>query len=222
MDTNEFLSGGQKTPSISLKDREVGWSFEGTVAREARTMQSRDYDTGDLEWWDSPTNSQPKMQMAVYLDTGVVHPDPTEYPDHDGVWAWYVRQSTQPHKELREAIRKAGAKGLDIGGRVKVTYIGEGEHTDPIKAKKYKKPKHVQVIYTPPAARATQDFLGGNGGGYGSSDRAESYRDQRAVRPGQAPAGLDPTAWANLDESRRAAILAQMSQPAGAGNTPPF
>lgn len=238
MDNNEFLAGGQKTPSVSWRDVPVGTVVSGTIAREPRTMQSRDIDDGSLEWWDAPANTQPKMQMAIYLDTGTVHPDPAQYPDHDGVWALYVRQSTQMHKQLREAIRLSGAKGLDIGGRLTVTYIGNGEHKDPVKARKYNPPKLYRVEYQPPVPKATQDFLGPTGfaaGGLISAPATASHASltytPQAHDPARgftassnsAPAGLDPTAWSSLDDARKASILAQMSVPgAGAGEQPPF
>lgn len=208
MDNNEFLSGGQKTPSVSWRNKPVGTTVSGKVAREPRTMQSLDYDDSTPEFWDPPMNTRPKMQMAIYLDLGTVHPDTETYPDHDGVWAVYVRQSTQFHKELKEAIRKSGAKGIDVGGHLTVTYIGDGEQKNP----KFNPPKLYRVEYRAPATKATSDFL----------DWGKVGTTTTTMNTSQAPAGLDPAAWASLDEPRKASILAQMSAPAGAGVEPPF
>lgn len=188
---------------MSWKNKPVGTSVSGVVAREPRTMQSRDYDTDELEFWDSPANTQPKLQMAIYLDLGITHPDPTMYPDHDGVWALYVRQSTQAHKELREVVRKSGAKSIEVGGRLTFTYIGDGEQKNP----KFNPPKHFRIEYQPPGNRASADFL---------SSGSMSYAGQPASTP---PAGLDPAAWAALDPGRRAAVLASMQ---GTSSGPPF
>jgi hypothetical protein len=103
-------------------------------------------------------------------------------------------------------VRNAGRKGVEIGGKVTVTFVGEGE----AKNKIYNPPKLYKVTYQPPDASA--QFL------------ASAPTGGSASTSGSAPAGLDPQAWAGLDEARRASVLAAMASPAAAGSgvEPPF
>lgn len=201
-DPNAWLMGGGKTPSISWRDRPIGYIVTGTVCRESKMMQQRDPENNEPLYWDD-ARTQPKMQLVVYLQT-------TErdlsIEDDDGIRALYIKGKSLT-EGLREAVKRAGSKGVEIGATVTVIYTGEGERTKKV----YSPPKLFKVEYRPPADAASARYLGG----------APAERPATAAVTGVnagPPAGVDPTAWRNLDEARRAQVLAGLS----GSNTPPF
>lgn len=197
-DPNSFLMGSAKTPSISWKDKPIGTSFTGTIARQSRVMQQRDVDTDELLWWDE-AKTQPKNQLVVYLNLGYDHPDRTAYPDHEGVWALYCKSSSLL-KAVSSAVRATGAKGLEVGGTLTVTYVGDGEK----KKKAYNAPRLFTADYKAPPDPST-GFIAS------SSDATDL----------SMPPGADPLAWAGLDRAgkeRYAAALAARAQ----ADEPPF
>jgi hypothetical protein len=172
-DPDEFLMGSAKTPSISWRNKPIGHTVAGSIARESRVMQQRDVETGAPLWWDEAM-TQPRNQLVVYLDLGVIHPSAEEFPDHDGVWALYVKGKSLT-EAVRSAVRGSGRKGLEIGGRLSVTLTGEGKAQN----KAYNPPKLYIASYVPPADAASSDYLG-------------TEQDARAAAlAGKVPAGDD-------------------------------
>jgi hypothetical protein len=160
-------------------------------------MQQRDIETREPLWWDE-AKTRPKEQLAVYVNTGEIHPDASEYPEHDGVWGLYFK-GKQPMAALKAAVLAAGAKRLAVGGTISVTYIGDGEVTN--KAFRHNPPKNFGVTYTPPVAVDPSESIIG------------------AV-PGEAmPPGADPAAWAALDGPGRERYAAALTR---ASSEPPF
>lgn len=120
-DYNDLLTG-KSIPSISFKDAKVGDSFSGTIV-EAETAQVRNYDSGDLEFWE---DGKPKLQIIVTLDT--------EYGDggdDDGQRKVYL--FGQKLQATREALKKAGMQKLELGSKFTITYSG----SKPSSNKKY-------------------------------------------------------------------------------------
>lgn len=212
----DFLMGGAKTPSISWKGKPIGTSFEGVVARECKTIQQTDPENDTPLFWDE-ARTRPKWQLVVYLDLGIVHPDVQAYPDHDGVWAWYVKGASA-EKELREAVAKAGdAKtGVREGARIRVTLAGHGEQ----KNKAFNPPNLFAVEYTRPADPSAAFLAQGD---EAQAPTADTMRTQAQAIPAP-PAGIDPAAWAAMTPERRQAVLAAMGVPAQDGfqDVPPF
>lgn len=141
IDANEFLMGGGKVPSVSWRNKPAGTEVSGIVARPSRVLDQRSVDDGSILYWDE-AKTRPKKMICVYLDTGYTDP---ETPDHDGVWAWYVKGKSATDA-LRNAIRQSGRAGLEVGGAVTVRYVGEGKATN----KAFNPPKLFDVTYTPP------------------------------------------------------------------------
>ena len=120
-DYNDLLTG-KSVPSISFKDAKVGDSFSGIIV-EAETAQVRNYDSGELEFWD---DGKPKLQIVVTLDT--------EYGDgaeDDGQRKVYL--FGQKLQATREALKKADMQKLELGSKFTITYSG----TKPASNKKY-------------------------------------------------------------------------------------
>jgi len=195
-EAEDFLSGGAKTPSVSWRNVPVGHTVTGTIARPSKVMQQRDPDSGDLLWWDE-AKTQPRNQLVVYLDLGIAHPDTEAFPDQDTVWALYVKGKSMT-EAVRTAWRASGRPSLEVGGKLTVSFIGEGKATK----KAFNPPKLYAASYSAPPERASAEFLGAGGT--------------------PMPPGADPAAWASLDTAGRERYAAALSAQAAVGAEPPF
>lgn len=117
---NDFLLGGG---GKSAAFENVGDTITGTVV-STEVRQQTDFKTGVPETWD---NGDPKLQLVVALQT--TERDPAD-PDDDGVRNVYVKGSKKGgsrslHDAVRTAVQTAGAKGLEPGGTLTVTFVDE-------------------------------------------------------------------------------------------------
>lgn len=145
IDPNDWLmSGGAK----SAKFPEVGTVVKGSIASPPTLSQQTDFTTGALKHWD---DGKPMMQLVITIQTDERDP---ETPDDDGLRSLYVKGAMQA--AVKDAIRKSGAKGLEVGGSIAVKYTGDGV----AKTRGMNPPKQFAAQYTPPAAKAVDDFLG--------------------------------------------------------------
>lgn len=174
-DVDAFLMGGG---GVSAKFPTVGHVVTGVIT-DKRVVQQRDYDDASKGlWWvgskktavaDSEAQAngyKPVMQAVLTLQcepTGYTYDragNKVELADDDGMRNLYVKGQMQ--KAISDAIRKAGAKGPEIGGRITVTYVGTGKQDNP----KYNPPKVFTAEYTPAAqVQADDALMGGAGGG---------------------------------------------------------
>jgi hypothetical protein len=129
-----FLMGGG-VPSVRFTS--VGDSVSGLIATQPEMMQQRDFATGEPLVWDDGTA---RMQLKVILDTGGTDPD-TE--DDDGMRALYLKRGLK--LAVAAALRKAGCRDLEVGGRLTVTYVGDGEATRGLNP-----PKNYSAVYVQP------------------------------------------------------------------------
>lgn len=155
----EFLKGGVE----GLKFIKPGHSHEITIT-DMRQAQVRDFDSGEPMTWN---DGRPRMQLVVegQLDepTGISWTTDdagatwTEkpLPDDDGMRALYVKGPSLP-VAFRDAIRKAGVKGPEIGGRLKVTYTGKMPKQP---GQKGKAANAYAAVYTPKAENQTAAAL---------------------------------------------------------------
>ncbi|KAB2384734.1 hypothetical protein [Actinomadura montaniterrae] len=144
MNADEFLMQGGVA---SAKFPVIGTTVTGTIAREPEVRDQTDFDTGKVKTWDDGT---PRRQLMVVLQTA--ERDPAN-PDDDGERAVYVKG--QMKTAVRDAVRKAGAPGLKVGGTLTVQYIADGQAT------RGNPPKQYAASYVPPANAAANDFLNG-------------------------------------------------------------
>lgn len=144
---SEFLMGGG---TASAKFPQVGATVTGRIVREPEVQQQKDFTTGELKFWN---DGKPMQQLQVILATDERDP---EVADDDGERAVYVKGNLL--KAVREAVRKAGAKGLDVGGTLTVTYSGDGEVTK----RGFNAPKLYTASYVPPVKNAAEQFIGGS------------------------------------------------------------
>ncbi|ASR85076.1 hypothetical protein SEA_PHELPSODU_67 [Mycobacterium phage PhelpsODU] len=137
-DSYGFLGGGGPA---SAKFANHGDTVGGPIAVEPEQRQQTDMKTGEgLEWKDG----SPRMQLVVTVQTDLNDP---EIEDDDGLRRLFVKGEMR--KAVQKAVIAAGAKGLDVGGQLFVTYIGDGEKKGNLSA-----PKLYRAEYTKPAAGA--------------------------------------------------------------------
>lgn len=157
----DFLMGGG-IPSCQFP--KMGTVYEGTIT-EMKTEAQRDYDDPSkvLTWNDG----KPRTQLRVTLeDTGYTkkwdgdREEWVDVEDDDGSRALFVKG--QMAKAFRDAVRKAGAKKPEIGGRLKVTYVKNGQRKE---GGRGKPPKEYAVEYLPPSRnpKAAEDFMASAG-----------------------------------------------------------
>lgn len=181
----EFLMGsGVK----SAKFETIGTTVTGTIAQQPDVQQQTDFDTGEPKFW---SDSKPMLQLRVVLNTS--QRDPAD-PKDDGQRAVYIKGQLQ--KAVQQAVRTSGAKGLEVGGTLVVTFVSEEPNSrgrgNPKKvySASYRAPDGLAAVAepAPPAAAAAPPMS-------------------------EAPSGVDPGVWSKLTPEQRTAVLAA---------TPPF
>lgn len=199
MNANDLLMGG----AASVKFPEPGAAVTGTIIEAPRAEQQRDYSTGEPKTWP---DGNPMMMVVLTLATDQHKTNPTDDPADDGARTLYLRSKALT--AVREAVRRAGATGIEVGGTLTVTYTGDGTPPKP----GFKGPKLFTATYrTPdnpptgqpaePADAPTPDRSG-----------ASTDPDRSGTSEGSAPpAGVDPKVWAGLpaDQQRAVAALAR-------------
>jgi len=133
---DDFLMGGGVP---SAKFPAIGATVSGRITERPTVEQQRDYTTGDLKFWD---DGKPQMQLVVTLATNERDP---ENPEDDGTRRLYVKG--QMKNAVASAVRATGARGLEVGGTLTVTYARDGQKTNP----KFNAPKNFDASYVPAA-----------------------------------------------------------------------
>lgn len=145
----DFLLGGASRAGRSLSFKQTGTSHTGTISSAPEIQQQRDPETGDPKSWP---DGNPMWQIVVPLQTTYRSAD---IEDDDGVRFLYVDGSKKPesrskHVAVANAVRAAGAKGLEIGGQLTITYTGDGPKSPGTSAVS-SPPKQYQATYVAPA-----------------------------------------------------------------------
>jgi hypothetical protein len=123
---------GARAPAIAWP--EIGAKVEGTIIKMQDSVQT-DID-GNIQRYPS---GEVRKQVVLTLQTKL-----KDNADDDGVRTLYVKSFMTA--AFRDALQKADAPGPRPGGKVKVTYTGNGEP----KRKGLNPPKLFAVIYTKP------------------------------------------------------------------------
>lgn len=147
-DADRFLLGGG---GKSAKFDTIGATITGTIHAKPEVKQQTKMGSGELDFWD---NGDPKLQLVVTLATDQRDPDDG---DDDGMRNLYVKGSQDPkskslHAAVAAAVTASGAKGLEVGGKLTVTYVANGVS----KTAGFNPPKQYEATYIPAAA----GFLG--------------------------------------------------------------
>ncbi len=132
MDANDYLmSGGVK----SAKFEKPGATIKGAIARKPELQQQRDFDKGTPLTWD---DGSARQQIKVVLSTSEKDDE-----DDNGERAIYLKGGML--KAVQAAVKAAGAKGLEVGGKLIVKYTKDGEKKGKLNA-----PKLYQAKYEAP------------------------------------------------------------------------
>ncbi|QDN57345.1 hypothetical protein [Streptomyces sp. S1D4-20] len=134
---DDFLMGGGVP---SAKFPAVGHTVSGRITEKPTVEQQRNYEDDKLKFWD---DGKPMMQLVVTLATSERDP---ENPEDDGTRRLYVKGYMK--NAVASAVRSAGARGLEVGGILTVTYSGDGEK----KNAKFNAPKLFTAQYVAAAA----------------------------------------------------------------------
>lgn len=198
---DDFLMGGGVP---SAKFPAIGHTVSGRITERPIVEQQRDYTTGDLKFWD---DGKPQMQLVVTLATNERDP---ENPEDDGTRRLYVKG--QMKNVVASAVRATGARGLEVGGTLTVTYARDGQKTNP----KFNAPKNFDAAYVPAATAElhTPD----------PAAQQPAVQQQPAGVPSVVP-GLTPEQLAAaMANPATAALLAQQQAAATAtpGDVPSF
>lgn len=188
-EANDFLMAGG-IPSAKFPT--VGTTVGGTIVRQPELRQQTDITTGKPKFWD---DGSPRQQIVVQLATAERDPS---IADDDGERAIYVKGNLT--KAVREAVRKAGAKGLEVGGHLSVTYVADGQ-SDKVG---FTPPKLYSAAYTPPTAAAANEFLASGG------EQAAPAASAPQPAPVAAQAGLTPELQTALQQNPE--LLAALQQ----------
>lgn len=127
----------------------IGSFITGTITTKPETKQKNDPETGLPKCWP---NGDPVWQIVVTLQTTLRS---TEVEDDDGVRYLYVAGNRAPeskslHAAVAEAVRVTGAPGLEVGGQITVTYVGNGPKS-PNAPAVAQPPKQYAAVYVPAA-----------------------------------------------------------------------
>ncbi|WP_038843575.1 hypothetical protein [Salinispora arenicola] len=185
MNANELLmGGGVKSAAFPT----VGTCVSGRVVREPEARQQTTPE-GVAKTFD---NGDPMMQIIVQVHTDARDPQDA---DDDGVRALYIKGNML--SAVRDAVRKSGAKGIEVGATLTVTYTGDGEK----KRAAWSAPKLYSATYIAPPAPANNILMG-----------QPTTPAPQAVPATPPPAGVDPALWAQMSTDQRAKLRAAMGQ----------
>lgn len=209
IDANEFLMGGGAKGAAFPS---IGTRVTGRITGTPTVRQQTDPQTKEPKFFK---NGDPMMQLVVPVDTDQRDP---AVPDDDGSRAFYVKSKMLA--AVREAVSRSGAKGLEVGGILTVTYVGDGQKT----AGALSAPKLYTAQYQPPQAQAANEYLmSGNGQPAAPAQpTVPAHPPQPSQSPAEnwgvpatpvppPPAGVDPALWTQMSAEQRASVLAAMS-----------
>jgi hypothetical protein len=162
------------TAGRSFKFATIGASVTGTIT-SATVVQKKDFDSGEPEVW---SDGQPVQQVKVSLQTTLRDAGD---PEDDGIRNIYIKGWGEQLKELRNAIKAAGAGDLEIGGTFTATYTSDGELA---KGKRGFPPKVYAFSYQRPTGVA--GIL--NGQQEPAQHYVQTPAQQAAQQPAPAPA----------------------------------
>jgi len=140
-DVNDFLT---RSGAPSAKFPTVGTTCKGTVVAAEKTQQT-DIDGNPLTW----DNGDPRWQVVITLQTDDRDPAIDGDAGERRLFA-----KAQMLNAIKEAIRTAGARGLDVGATLAVQYVDDGEAKPGRTA-----PKIYRAQYQPAPAVAVGDLI---------------------------------------------------------------
>jgi hypothetical protein len=135
-----FLMGGGGAPTAKFPA--FGTTVGGRITEKPTVEQQRDIKTGEKKFW---SDGNPMMQLVATVQTD--QHDPAIEED-DGRRRLFVKG--QLKNAIADAVRAAGAPGLEVGGILSVTYTHDGAASGPGMSP----PKQYTARYTAAATAA--------------------------------------------------------------------
>lgn len=211
---DDFLLGGGGAPSAKFVT--PGTVIAGRITQQPTVQQQRDIQTGEKKFWN---DGNPMMQLVVTIQTDQRDPS---ISDDDGQRRLFIKGALQA--AVADAVRTAGATGLEVGGHLTVTYTHDGTP----KQRGFSAPKQYTATYMP-AAAAELLSPAPNVDPWQAPATALPQPAPAAAAPAPAafPGGLTPEQYAAAQASPAlAALLTQQAAAqavqASADQTPPF
>lgn len=189
-DANAVLMGGSNAAGWKFAD--PGATHTGTIAEAPKAVQEREYDK------DNPGGGAPKFFpsgdpiMGVHVVLQTDERD-ASIEDDDGRRTFYC-EGRYIKEAVRNAVRNAGANGLEVGGRLTVTFT---HREDPMDKRSR---KFWQVEYAPAGNAALMD------------GQPQQQAAPPAPQPTPAPAQPAPAAQPAPSDEQMAAFLAWQNQ----------
>ncbi|MGW5852134.1 hypothetical protein ACWFQ8_30015 [Streptomyces sp. NPDC055254] len=115
---DDFLMGGGGAPSASFLT--IGTIVAGRITERPTVQQQRDMKTGENKFWP---DGNPMMQLVVTVQTDDRDP---QVEDDNGTRRLFVKN--QMKNAIADAVRASGARGLEVGGILSVTFTHEIPH----------------------------------------------------------------------------------------------
>ncbi len=210
---DDFLMGGGGAPTAKFPT--PGTVVSGRITQKPTVEQQRDIKTGDAKFW---SDGNPMMQLVVTVQTDLRDPSIDE---DDGRRRLFVKGVMK--NAIADAVRNAGARGLEVGGTLAVTYTHDGI----AKERGMSPPKQYTATYTAAAQAAlhTPDP--------GTAVPPTTPQPYMPASGTPAPAatgvaagshGLNPQQYAAAQQNpaTQALLQQQQAQAASAAAPPPF
>jgi len=235
MDANQLLMGSG-IKSIKWKDHQIGHTVIGTICEPPKVEQMKKYQSDELDFWPS---GDPKMQIIVTLQTEL-----RDDGEDDGRRRLYIEPRMM--SPVRDAVKAAGAKGLEVGGQLAIRWIsgtGQGEGNARQFAAEYAAPvvdpgsllnggsqpqqqapaPQPPMMATPaPQAPAAPMMQQAPAQAASTSPAGPTggglLNTPVQAAPADPPPGVDPQVWDTLPDAQRQAVLAAMGTPAAGGD----
>lgn len=172
---NAILMGGGGAPAVKFAN--PGDTVTGRIVAPPQAYQARKYDPnnpggGELLYYPS---GDPIMAISVDLQTDLRDPS---IQDDDGVRRLYI-EGRYLKEDVRNAVRAAGAPGLEVGGTITLSFTHREDPQDK-RSRKYWQAKYV------PAGNAA--LMAPEVGGQPTAPSAPAAQPASAPAPGTAPA----------------------------------
>ena len=216
-----LMSGGVKAEKYDHIGVVVGGTILGAkedYEYEMELQGGKWVRTGDIRKWKN--SNEPKKQLVITVQTEL-----REDANDDGRRLMFFDSYRIP--VLREAVQKAGGKGLAIGATIAKRWdSGSGNPGDPkVYSVGYTAPavgaeSMMSAPAAPPAAPVVNTPAAPVAQPASASPTLASMAPAASATPAAAipptPTGVDPALWASLPDIQRNAILAAMTPAAGA------
>ncbi|MFD4936313.1 hypothetical protein [Streptomyces virginiae] len=194
---DDFLMGGGGAPSAKFPT--PGTTVTGRITERPTVEQQRDIKDGTPKFW---SDGNPMNQLVITVQTDQRD---HEIDEDDGRRRLFVKG--QLKNAVADAVRAAGARGLEVGGILTVTYTHDGQAT--------------QRGFSPPKQYTAQ---------YIAAPAAELHTPDPGIAPQQyappvapAPQYAAPAAAAPPQQLANPAVAALVAQQqAQAAATPPL